>query len=235
MATKRSSSIELNRLGNPDTPLVVEPDSNARRESEVERVYQRLRSWLVEAELVPGEFLSEQTLAIRCQTSRTPVREAFSRLAQDGWLTRIPRKGYLVAPISVRDIVELYEYRKVLECFTAETVARSASREQIAELAAVVKIERDSGAKPPDVLAASEAFHLRLAELAANQRVLNQLRLVLSYVRRLDTLCTRRVPGWIGHGEILSALRQGKPSAAAQVMARHIDLSRDKMLRLFGT
>ena len=210
------------------------PKTKAEQESEVERVYRTLKSWLIEARLPPGDFLSEVDLASRCKTSRTPIREAFSRLAQDGWLTRIRRKGYLVTPISIRDIVELYEYRRILECFVVDKVAQSASHEQMEELAAIVRLEEDPDAKLSDILAASSTFHLRLAELSANQRVRNQLALVLCYVRRLDTICTQTVPGWIGHKEILSALRGHQAETAKRVMARHIDLSRDKMLRLFA-
>ncbi len=209
--------------------------TKAEKESEVERVYRMLRSWLIEAKLAPSEFLSELDLAARSKTSRTPVREAFSRLAQDGWLTRIPRKGYLVTPISIRDIVELYEYRKILECFAVEKVAQSASHDQVEELAAMVSVERDPRSKLADILEANGGFHLRLAELAGNQRVVSQVSLALSYVRRLDTICTQKVPGWIGHDEILRSLRARKPGAAKEAMARHIDLSRDKMLRLFST
>ena len=208
--------------------------TEAEQESEVERAYRTLKSWLIEARLPPGDFLSELDLATRCKTSRTPIREAFSRLAQDGWLTRIRRKGYLVTPISIRDIVELYEYRRILECFVVDKVAQSASHEQMEELAAIVRLEEDPDAKLSDILAASSTFHLRLAELSANQRVRNQLALVLCYVRRLDTICTQTVPGWIGHKEILSALRGHQAETAKRVMARHIDLSRDKMLRLFA-
>ena len=210
------------------------PKTKAEQETEVERVYRTLKSWLIEARLPPGDFLSELDLATRCKTSRTPIREAFGRLAQDGWLTRIRRKGYLVTPISIRDIVELYEYRRILECFVVDKVAQSARHEQMEELAAIVRLEGDPDAKLSDILAANSTFHLRLAELSANQRVENQLALVLCYVRRLDTICTQNVPGWIGHKEILSALREHQAEAAKLVMARHIDLSRDKMLRLFG-
>jgi DNA-binding GntR family transcriptional regulator len=210
------------------------PKTRAEQESEVERVYRTLKSWLIEGRLAPGDFLSELELAARCKTSRTPIREAFSRLAQDGWLTRIRRKGYLVTPISIREIVELYEYRRILECFAVEKAAQSAGHEQMEELAALVRLEEDPGANLLDVLTANSAFHLRLAELSANQRVVNQLALVLCYVRRLDTICTKKVPGWIGHEEILSALRAHQAQAAKLAMARHIDLSRDKMLRLFG-
>src|SRR5229473_6883946 len=106
-------------------------------EGEVERVYQLVHEWLITAQLPPGAFLSEAVLAKQCKTSRTPVREACSRLAQDKWLSLIPRKGYLVKPISVRDIVELYEFRKLLECFSAEKVAQAAAPECVAELRSI--------------------------------------------------------------------------------------------------
>lgn len=202
---------------------------------EVERVYGILREWLIRAKLPPGEFLSEADLAARCRTSRTPVREACTRLMQDKWLSRIPRKGFMVTPISVRDIVELYEYRRLLECFTAERVAESASREQLEELKLLVAPETDPNAELPAILKANEKFHLRLAELTGNQRVVAQLALTLGYVSRLDTLCTQTVPGWIGHGTILRAIEARQPAESRQAMNIHIDLSRDKMVKLFSS
>ena len=202
---------------------------------EVERVYGILRDWLIAAKLRPGEFLSEADLAARCRTSRTPVREACTRLMQDKWLSRIQRKGFMVTPISVRDIVELYEYRKLLECFTAERAAESASHQQVEALKALVAPETDPNADLRAILAANEKFHLRLAELAGNQRVLGQLALTLSYVSRLDTLCTQTVPGWIGHGTVLRAIESRQPVESRLAMAAHIDLSRDKMVKLFSS
>ena len=202
---------------------------------EVERVYAILLDWLIAAKLGPGEFLSEADLAARCKTSRTPVREACTRLMQDKWLSRIRRKGFMVTPISVRDIVELYEYRKLLECFAAERVAESASREQIEELKSLVAPETDPAAELPAILKANARFHLRLAELTGNQRVAGQLALSLNFVSRLDTLCTQTVPGWIGHGTILRAIESRQPVKSRQAMSTHIDLSRDKMVKLFSS
>lgn len=209
--------------------------AKSRTEGEVERVYRLLREWLVTAQLPPGEFLSEAVLAKKCKTSRTPVREACSRLAQDKWLLLIPRKGYHVKPITVREIVELYEYRKLLECFSAEKAAQNATPEQVAQLKAIVAVESGSHPDLDAVLIANEAFHLRLAEMAGNQRVIDQLRLTLGYVRRLDTLCTQTVPGWIGHREIIRAIEAHKYGEARKAMATHIDLSLDKMIRLFSS
>jgi DNA-binding GntR family transcriptional regulator len=203
-------------------------------EGEVERVYRLVREWLITAQLPPGEFLSDALLAKKCKTSRTPVREACSRLAQDKWLSLIPRKGYLIKPISVRDIVELYEFRKLLECFSAERVARASTPESVAQLRNIIAVESNGERDLNKILVANEVFHVTLAEMAGNQRVIDQLRLALGYVRRLDTMCTQTVPGWIGHHEIVRAIEHGKPSEARKAMAEHVDASLEKMIRLFG-
>jgi DNA-binding GntR family transcriptional regulator len=208
--------------------------AKAHKLGEVERAYRILRDWLITAKLAPGEFLSEADLAERCGTSRTPVREACTRLMQDKWLSRIPRKGFLVTPISVRDIVDMYQYRKLLECFAAEKAAQAANSEQISELQSLAAPENNPAAELAEILRANEAFHRRLSELAGNQRVVSQLSLTLAYVTRLDTLCTQTVPGWIGHSEILRAIAMHQPAEARHAMEIHIDDSRDKMIKLFG-
>lgn len=201
---------------------------------EVERVYQILQQWLITTRLAPGEFLSELDLAVQCRTSRTPVREACTRLMQDKWLLRIPRKGFMVRPISVRDIIDMYDYRKLLECFAAERVAEIAIPEHIQKLRSTVAPESSTDAELSDILRANTEFHRMLSELAGNQRVVNQLNLTLGYVSRLDTLCTQTVPGWIGHAEIIEAIEAHRPADARRAMEIHIVSSRDKMINLFG-
>jgi DNA-binding GntR family transcriptional regulator len=214
--------------------LITAAKTKAKKLSEVERVYQILREWLISVKLAPGEFLSELDLAVKCRTSRTPVREACTRLMQDKWLSRIPRKGFMVTPISVRDIIDMYEYRKLLECFAAEKVAEIATNEQVEDLRSIVIPETVPNAELEAILHANTKFHRRLSELAGNQRVVNQLNLTLGYVSRLDTLCTQTVPGWIGHAEILEAIETHQPVQARRAMEVHIESSRDKMINLFG-
>jgi GntR family transcriptional repressor for pyruvate dehydrogenase complex len=134
----------------------------------------------------------------------------------------------------VRDIVDMYDYRKLLECFAAEKVAHAATPEQIAELRSIVAAENNPSAELADILRANGEFHRRLSELAGNQRVTTQLSLTLAYVTRLDTLCTQTVPGWIGHADILRAIEMHEPAEARRAMEEHIDNSRDKMINLFG-
>lgn len=208
--------------------------TTATLEGELERVYRILKNWLITGVLTPGQSLSELDLARRCESSRTPVREACSRLAQDGWLTRERHKGYVVTPVSIQDLLQLYEYRKILECFAARRAAETALPDQLDRLDAIVAPEREPGADILQVIGLSDAFHLAIAGIARNQRVVDQLALTLEYQHRLDCLSTEHDSHWVPHGEILAALRCRRGAEAAEAMASHIDHSRDRMLRLFA-
>ena len=207
----------------------------AESEGEVDRVYRSLKRWILQCEFHLGDFLAEVGLARRCETSRTPVREACNRLSQEGWISQIRHKGYMIPQISVRDIVEIYEYRKLLECFNAQKAARLASPEQLAMLRVIIETENKPKPSMSEILAANEGFHLGIREIASNQRVMDQLKLALEYVRRLDFLSTQRNSEWVPHGDIFSALERRKPSQASSAMVAHIDHARDRMLKLFGT
>src|SRR5437868_6104494 len=149
-------------------PVSTVTKTKAAKEGEVERVYRILKEWLIQCKLPPGESLSELDLARRCDTSRTPIREACSQLAQDGWVTRIRHKGYIVTPVSIRDLLQTYEYRKVLECFTTEKMALIATHAQVETLARIIDVEGRPGAPVEEIVAASDRFHLTIAEIAGN-------------------------------------------------------------------
>jgi DNA-binding GntR family transcriptional regulator len=205
------------------------------REGEVERVYRLLKGWFLDGKLKPGDFLSEVDLARQCETSRTPVREACNLLSQEKWIQRIRHKGYVVPAISIRDIIEVYEYRKLLECFNAERTAASATAEEIKELRDIVSVEDRLELNMDEFLKANQVFHTRLGEIARNQRVLDQLKLTLQYVQRLDVLSTQRDTRPVPHREIMRAIEARNVQEAGRAMADHINVSRDQMLRLFGT
>ena len=205
------------------------------QEGEVDRVYKLLKSWILEARMRPGDFVSEVDLARQCETSRTPVREACNLLSQEKWIQRIRHKGYVLTPISIRDIVEVYEYRKLLECFNAERCAACSTPEEIQSLREIVSIEDRPKQPMNQILSANQNFHLHLGEVARNQRILDQLRLTLEYVQRLDVLSTQRDNRPVPHRDIIRAIEARNVQEAGRAMAEHINVSRDQMLRLFGS
>jgi DNA-binding GntR family transcriptional regulator len=136
--------------------------TKALKEGEVDRVYRLLKSWLMECEFAPGQSLAEVDLARRCETSRTPVREACNRLVQDGWIVSLHHRGYQVTPVSIKELLATYEYRKLPECFAAEKAAHRHQR-KLAELRDIVAVETDRTADVGNVIEASDAFHLAIA------------------------------------------------------------------------
>ncbi len=202
---------------------------------EVARVYKRLKGWILDGRLRPGDFLSEVELARQCETSRTPVREACNLLSQEKWIQRIRHKGYVLPAISIRDIIEVYEYRKLLECFNAERAAASATVEEIRQLREITAAEDLAEVDMAVFLRGNQAFHTKLGEIGRNRRMFDQLVLTLEYVQRLDVLSAQRDTRPVPHRDIVRAIEARNAQEAVRAMAEHINLSRDHMLRLFGT
>ncbi len=212
------------------------PKPRQEKEGETARVYRLLKQSILQCEFSPGDFLIEVELARQCETSRTPVREACNRLAQEGWITQIRYKGYRVPDVSLREVAEIYEYREVLETFTAGKAAEVADKARLDELAEAISVEDQDAPTPDELVQANERFHLGLAAIAGNQRISDQLRVVLEHVHRFDILIlgTRRDSEWMAHRDILDAIRKHDVAAAQQAMVEHVAASRNQMLKMFG-
>ena len=207
---------------------------NLPKESEVERVFRLIKGWILDCEIRPGAYVSELQLARLCKSSRTPVREACNRLSEGNWIERIPRRGYLVPPISTRDIVEIYEYRALLEGFAAERAARLGGREELEALENLAVRERDPKKPLRELLSLNEEFHMAVAKIARNRRIAEQVGEILEYVRRLDLLSIEKDHAAVTHEEIVAALVARAPAKAKRAMVIHVECSRDRMLKIFG-
>ena len=199
--------------------------------SEVERVYRLIRDWMIATELAPGEFVYEPDLAERCGTSRTPVREALSRLAQDGWVDSIHRKGFQVRPITLRDISELFIYRRLFERYAGERAAATATPSQIAELERTLDLEDRPNNSMRDLLALNEKFHMALAERTENQRVIGQMRLIMAYTHRLNYLIS--FVDQVSHREILEAIKLHDGVLAGSLLAEHVEFSMSMLIKAY--
>jgi DNA-binding GntR family transcriptional regulator len=199
--------------------------------SEVERVYQLIRDWMIAAELPPGEFVYEPDLAERCGTSRTPVREALSRLAQDGWVDSIHRKGFQVRPITLRDISELFTYRRLFERYAGERAAATATTAQIAELEKTLAQEDRPNNSMRDLLALNEKFHMTLADRTENQRIIGQMRLIMAYTHRLNSL--NSFADQVSHRQILEAIKARDGVLAGSLLAEHVEFSMTMLIKAY--
>ena len=97
-------------------------------------VFQTLRQAILRGELKPGERLMEIHLAQKLGVSRTPVREAIRKLELEGLVLMIPRKGAIVAEITVQDLEDVLEVRMALEELAVKIACKRITQEQLEEI-----------------------------------------------------------------------------------------------------
>jgi DNA-binding GntR family transcriptional regulator len=195
---------------------------------QLERVYQEIKGRIVYGRYVPGAVLSESVLARVHHSSRTPVREALSRLLEEGYVQRIPRKGYLVAPLTIDVIRNTFKVRRLLEATAAETAAGRADAESVARMRSLADyphLDRTTESYR-ERLSTNDRFHLSVAAATQNgflvdlvRHCLTQHNRVLSLGLTFPTLATS-VPQ---HHAIVDAIERHDPPAARTAMEDHLD------------
>lgn len=197
-----------------------------------------MRRRILDGTYEPGTVIQESRLAAELGVSRTPVREAFRKLEQEGLVTVIPNKGAVVAGITEKDIEDIYAVRAVVEGLAAKWAAVHITAAQLGELEELLaKMER--AAEKNDFRTWRELdtrFHEVLYE--ASHSV--PLELVLSafhdYVRRarLDSLASpgRMRQAGEEHAAIVDALKEKDPEMAAHALAEHARSAAENWLRV---
>src|SRR3970040_656991 len=84
------------------------------------RVYNQIKRLILCNEIMPGQKLHHQELSERLGVSRTPVREALTRLVQEGYVSLLPNRGFTCKEIGMQEAEELYDLREAMEAFAVE-------------------------------------------------------------------------------------------------------------------
>jgi DNA-binding GntR family transcriptional regulator len=153
-----------------------------------DRAYLTLKRSLIELEIPPGALLTESHLAARLGLGKTPVREALQRLVYRGFVEVMPRAGYRAKPVTIEDVRDLMALRLLLEEEAASAAARrSSQRNDLEALDALCVSSYDPSdrATIAAFLDANTAFHLAIAGISGNQRLVDVLRSLLEQSERL--------------------------------------------------
>jgi len=202
----------------------------------VDQAYLRLRNEILTCILAPGQVVSERELAQRYEVSKTPIREALTRVCHDGLVQRLSGRGYIIAPITIQYIRDLFDLRLVLELAAAERAARNAAPTQIAALQEMSAISYclEDPASHAAFLRTNRDFHLALAAAADNRRLVELLEGLLIEMDRLFYLGLRLRDSSMEmrreHQELVAALAAGDTAGVREVLARQINASRDRIL-----
>jgi DNA-binding GntR family transcriptional regulator len=203
-----------------------------------DKIFELLKREIVTGGLKPGEAFREVTMAKRFKASRTPVREACNRFSNTGLLVSVANKGYTVAPITIKDILNVYDLRLLVEPVCAEYAARNLSDKEAAELEALLQPEREKLEDVPHMtlIDLNMVFHHHVAQATKNDRIVSLIDSLLLAAARMDYAFIELYPTeHTGHAEILARLKARDAMGARKVMCRHIQLSRQRMSMMFSS
>jgi DNA-binding GntR family transcriptional regulator len=198
-------------------------------ETLTEQAYRQLEEQIVTLRLQPGQFLSEHALAECLAIGRTPIREALQRLAREGLVTVLSRKGILVSETDPRKQLLVLEVRRELERLLARLGAQRASDEQRARLRQIAD-GMDRAARSNDDIAfmrLDREFNLLISEAAHNDYAARAMCFLHGHSRRFWymhyktaadlPLCARL------HAVQARAIADGEAKRAAEATDRLID------------
>jgi len=200
------------------------------------RAYEALKQDILTCTLRPGTQIYEGELAARYGTSKTPVREALNLLGQEGLVEVLPRRGYLVAPVTLRDVQEVFQLRLVLETAAAELAAEHITEEGLRQLNALVAVRYTYGdrASYARFLRANREFHVAVAQASGNGRLAAFVGKLLEDMERIlhlgldlrdsaDEMAAE-------HAELVDALLRGDSALARRVVTDQLQTSRKRVL-----
>ena len=195
--------------------------------------YDRLREAIVRVELEPGAAISEAQLVERFGFTKAAVRAALARLRADGLVLAEPRRGHVVAPLTMRDVLEIYDVRLALEPAAAEAAAGAMDSDEVARLTRLARTDVDVA----EFLAANREVHLAIMRAAGNERAAAILERLLDDSERARILALRA--GAAGGGDrartelqaVLAAIGDGDGARARELMAQTISIFRDELVQ----
>jgi GntR family transcriptional regulator, rspAB operon transcriptional repressor len=190
-----------------------------------DQVYRHLRKAIGAGEIAPGTRLRETEIAEALNVSRTPVREAISRLIGDRLVREISTGGVEVVDV-MAEAAEIYHIREALELCAARLAAKRITAAQLRALEDLIKAApRASFAERVRI---NQEFHLAIAEASNSPRLVEMIRgfrelfLDRRWISRQDSDYARRALE--DHKKIVDALREGAPSRVERALKAHLKL-----------
>jgi len=192
-------------------------------------IYHELKRAIISGALSPGQTASIDRMAAAHGVSRTPVREAFLQLAEEGLMVVTPQVGAKVAPVDLRQVYEAQFVREVLERACLATGAQSANREALASFDRAL---RRQGAAIREREYATfyqwdETFHNLMCSMSGHagiSKIINSARAHLDRLRQLSLRDNLRLMQQLfdDHRAIVEALKRHNESAADRALRRHL-------------
>ena len=210
----------------------------AKHNSLVARAYEQIKEKIITLYFLPGQYLNEAAISGLLQVGRTPVHQALQRLELEGLVEIMPRKGVVVLPDSIAEIIKILESRAAVEAELAKAAADRVSTDDGKELLALAAATRHANSGPgiDGFIAGDRAFHRKLAECSGNSvlsdfaQQLHERSIRYWYLhlwQTMDVQATTRQ-----HAAIADAIARHDGERAAAAMREHIDSLKGRLLQI---
>jgi DNA-binding GntR family transcriptional regulator len=201
-----------------------------------ERAYERIRRDIISCAIAPGCEISEAQLATQYKLGKAAVRVALTKLAHAGLVRAIPRRGYMVMPVTLKDIHDVFELRLMLEPPAARMAAGKVNTQRLRTFDEICR----EGYEPGDArstarfLDANKAFHVEIAQAAGNVRLAAAIEQLLDEMTRLLHLGLglRKGPQETlhEHKALVKALARGDGETAERISRDQIESARNMVV-----
>ncbi|HEX7026266.1 MAG TPA: GntR family transcriptional regulator [Gammaproteobacteria bacterium] len=193
------------------------------------QVFEYIRDEIISMQLLPGQKISENTLAEKFSVSRTPIREALNRLSTLGFVEVRPQRGTFVTKLSMSFILEARFIRESLEVAVVNQLAENRVDSMAMECEKILA-DQAKAAKKKDALLfqqLDDRFHMTLADATGFKRVGGAIELEKAHMDRVRNLSLVELTGQYEHvlkqhHAILDAIMSGSPQQAVQAMRTHM-------------
>lgn len=199
-----------------------------------QEVYDAIYEAVIDHRLPPGTKLAEVTLAGLFNVSRTLVRQALLRLAHENIVVLRPNRGAAVASPSIQEARDVFEARRVIEGAIMRSVVRSATKQDLNGLRALVRQEHEAlqRSERSACIKLSGQFHVRLAEIGGNAVLASFLNELVSRTSLIIALY--EVPGNApcashSHMDLIEAIARGNEEKAVTEMIEHLGEIEEKL------
>lgn len=193
-------------------------------------VYEDLKHQIITCEILPGAQLTEEALCERLKASRTPVRDAISRLEQEQLVKIHPKKGIFVNTVSLSNVSELFEARLRIEPYAVEHYGNRIGDDRYAEFIACFNAPHDRGMEQ---YFKDDEFHQMFIDATKNRYLIRFYSTVKDQVMRyrvLSALNERLTETDREHLEVVWQCLRGNWKRAAEAMRTHIENSKIAIL-----
>jgi DNA-binding GntR family transcriptional regulator len=213
----------------PKIPHPPKPRASDQVESE-------LRHLILTLKLEPGIAVSESTLMKQYGWGRTPLREAFQRLSEQGLLQTIPQHGVVVTPLSLFDFVEVMDAMSLVIGPAASLACRRLTEAELHQLDELVT-QGETASIDADYERLSVVdyeFHSILAQATGNRYLSDYLCRLHQIARRFNFAAWNRqrntAPSLDEHRQLAAIFRARDAAAAKAAMLQHIEGARQRVL-----